>query len=279
MRSFFTLALVVLGFYLAIRLISSLIAGSFGSRYRAYRQLAARFRGVCEARGLVDPPTVTFSHQGASVRVGLAPVVPGQPSSPRTRVVVRFARALQFRLELFPRKRPTPPQPPRGTREVSVGRADFDARYLVQANDPEIARHLLDAEPVRVSIELLRQLCPPDGLLLSVNPERLLLQIDRDLGASFPALDAMVRSALYLHETLEGSVLARISEGIEVVQSDGPDTTTGPPTCEVCGQAIVGAHVSCEVCKTPCHSDCWMFFGGCSTFGCQGKKSIAVRGA
>jgi hypothetical protein len=271
------MAFVVVGFYLAIRLISSLIAGSFGSRYRAYRQLAARFRGVCESRGLVDPPTVTFGHQGASVRVGLAPVVPGQVSPPRTRVVVRFARAVQFRLELFPRKRVTPPQPPRGTREVSIGPADFDSRYRVQANDPDIARHLLEAEPVRVAIEVLRQLCPPDGVLLSVNPERLLLQVDRDLGASFPGLDAMVRSTLYLQEALQASVQARISEGIEVIATGGNDAV-GPPTCEVCGQPIAGSHVRCEVCGTPCHSDCWTFFGGCSTFGCQGKKSLAVKG-
>ncbi|HEU5116920.1 MAG TPA: hypothetical protein VFT74_09625, partial [Isosphaeraceae bacterium] len=115
MSEFLKLGLIVLVFYGLVRFGASIAAALSGARHRAYRVLAARYGGRCESRGLVDPPTVSFVHNGSRCRVGLAPVVAGQPSPPRTRVVTRFAQGLPLRLELIPVARPAPPQPPRGT--------------------------------------------------------------------------------------------------------------------------------------------------------------------
>ena len=115
-----------------------------GQRYRAYRNLAALYHGRYESRGLSDPPTVSFVHNGSTVRVGLAPTIAGQPEQiPRTRVVARFGKGIPFRLELAPLCRPAPPQPPRGTRPVRVQEPSFDRTYIVQANDHEMARDFL----------------------------------------------------------------------------------------------------------------------------------------
>ncbi len=277
MMELVALGLVVLTLYVVIRFASALIAGLAGARHRAYRLLAAKYGGRCETRGLVDPPTVSFSYQGSSCRVGLAPVVAGQPSPPRTRVVARFGRGLPFRLELLPVARPKPAQPPRGTRPVRTGLADFDRNYVVQANDPDMARLFLDSSTVRGAVENLRRLCPPAGMLLSVNPERLLVQVDRNLGLHAPQLDAAVRDALILHDSLQVSVANRLAEGIDIV-GVGPATTEdiGPPQCEVCGDPITGQHVVCTLCRTPFHRDCWTFVGGCSTFGCTSKNCVSA---
>ena len=111
------------------------MAGSWlaGSRYRAYRQLATRYHGKYESRGLADPPTVSFTYNGSNVRVGLAPNVSGQSHGPRTRVVARFRQGLPIRLELAPRARPSPMQAPKGTRLVRLGDPEFDQGYIVQA--------------------------------------------------------------------------------------------------------------------------------------------------
>ena len=119
------LGLIVLFIYAFIRLLTSISGWMQGARYRAYRQLASRFHGRYESRGISDPPTVSFGHKGTMVRVGLAPTVPGQPSNPRTRVVARFRRGIPFRLELAPVSRPSPPQPPKGTRIVRTGDPEF----------------------------------------------------------------------------------------------------------------------------------------------------------
>ena len=140
------LGLIVLAIYVVIRLMTNFSAWITGARYRAYRQLAARYRGRYETRGLSDPPTVSFIHNGATVRVGLAPTIQGQPGQiPRTRVVARFGQGIPFRMELAPAARPAPPQSPRATRPVTTGDREFDNGYVVRANDVEMSRDFLNS--------------------------------------------------------------------------------------------------------------------------------------
>ncbi len=215
------LGLIVLLLYLFIRLLSTFSAWMSGTRYRAYRHLAALYHGRYESRGLSDPPTVSFNHNGSTIRVGLAPTVTGQPAQiPRTRVVTRFGRGIPFRLELAPVARPAPPQAPRGTRLVRIGDPTFDRGYLVQANDLEMARDFLDPR-VRGSIGNLQKMVHPGGILLSINPERLLVQIDRNLGQSVEALASAVREALVIHDGLLDGVLLRMNQGIAIVDRAG----------------------------------------------------------
>jgi hypothetical protein len=267
--------LVVLILYAIIRGGVKSLTWITGSRFRAYRQLATRYRGRYENRGLSDPPTVSFSHNGSTVRVGLAPQIPGQPTFPRTRVVVRFGQGLPFRLELAPYARPSPAQPPKGTRPVRVGDAEFDRAFSVQANDPEMARDFLTA-PVRWAVGNLQRLGPPGGMLVSINPERMLVQVDRNLGLSPDALAAGVREALTIHDGLQNGVASRMGEGVAIVAA-GPASAedAGPSMCKVCGDPIGDApKVQCATCRTPHHRDCWEFVGGCSIFGCKGKSAI-----
>jgi hypothetical protein len=270
------LGLLLLLAYVAMRLLATASSWAAGGRFRSYRTLAARYRGRYENRGLSDPPTVSFPYNGSNVRVGLAPQVPGQHLGPRTRVVARFRQGLPFRMELAPLSRPAPPQPPRGTRLVRVGDADFDRVYVVQANDPEMAAAFLTTG-VRGSVEDLRRLAPPSGMLVSINPERLLVQVDRNLATQTEGLLAAVRHALELHDALQAGVASRVKEGIAIVGHGPPEPEdAGPPVCKVCGEPIVTPAVRCDVCKTPHHRDCWEFVGSCSIYGCNGKHSSPV---
>ena len=274
-----SLSLVILGLfalllYLGIRLGASALAWLSGTRHRPYRQLAVRYRGRFESRGFSDPPTVSFTYHGANVRVGLAPQVAGRPLVPRTRVVARFARGLPFRFELSPIARPAPPQAPKGTRLVRVGDPEFDRGYVIQANDPDMARAFL-SHAVRSAIGKLERLGPLGGMLVSINPERMLVQIDRNLGQNSDGLAEVVREALIVYDGLRDGVSARLSEGIAIV-AVGPaeSADSGPPVCKVCGEAINVPGVVCETCRTPHHRDCWEFVGACSIYGCNGKRSV-----
>jgi hypothetical protein len=268
------LAALILLMYLVIRLVVTAGAWLSGSRYRAYRQLAARYQGKYESRGLSDPPTVSFHHNGANVRVGLAPQVVGHPNPPRTRVVARFQRGLPFRLELAPVSRPAPAQAPKGTRLVRVGDKEFDRAFIVQANDPEMAIEFL-CPAVRWSIANLQRLAPPGGMLISINPERMLVQVDRNLGLNAESLAMVVRESLIVHDGLRVGVASRMSQGVSIV-SVGPvaGDDNGPPICKVCGEPIAPPSVLCTTCRTPHHRDCWEFVGACSIYGCSGKQSV-----
>ncbi|MFO0908794.1 MAG: RING finger protein [Isosphaeraceae bacterium] len=268
----FGLGVFLLLIYLAIRLLVAASTWVAGNRYRAYRLIAARYHGKYENRGLSDPPTVSFMHGGSSVRVGLAPNVPGQRLGPRTRVVARFRQGLPFRLELAPVGRPAPPQPPKGTRLVRIGTPAFDRSFVVQANDPEMARAFLD-ERVRATVDQLQRLGPAGGILVSINPERLLVQVDRNL-AQYPEMFlSAVHHALVLHDGLQTGVASRLGQGIEIVHA-GPaaEADSGPPICKVCGEPITTPGVICTSCRTPHHRDCWEFVGSCSIYGCSSKS-------
>jgi hypothetical protein len=267
------LGLVLLIVYLFVRLLTSMSAWLSGARYRAYRQLAARYHGRYESRGLSDPPTVSFSHNGSAVRVGLAPTIAGQPGQiPRTRVVARFRRGIPFRMELAPVARPVPPQPPKGTRPVKIGDSEFDHSFVVQANDAEMARDFLSAG-ARKTLAALQRGVHAGGMLISINPERILVQIDRNLAVSSEALAWMVREALVLHDWLLEGVFQRIDQGIAIVDTTGAwEEDSGPATCKVCGEPVFDDQVIvCSVCNTPHHRDCWEYVGGCSIYGCNGK--------
>lgn len=269
------IGVVAFGMYFTVRSMAAVGAWLSGNRFRAYRQLALRYRGRYENRGLSEPPTVTFLHNGSTVRVGLAPQIPGQAFGPRTRVVARFRQGLPFRMELAPAARPAPPQAPKGTRLVRVGDPDFDRGFVVQANDAEMARASLGVN-ARAAIARLQDMAPPAGMLLSINPERLLVQVDRNLALISDALLQAVEYALVVHDGLQLGVASRVGQGIEIVASGVAEADDlGPPLCKVCGESIVVPGVVCATCKTPHHRDCWEFVGSCSIYGCSGKTFLA----
>ena len=114
----------------------------------------------------------------------------------------------------------------------------FDRGYIVQANDLEMARDFLDPR-VRGRVGNLQRIVHPGGMLVSINPERMLVQIDRNLGQSVEALAAAVREALVIHDGLLDGVLRRMNQGIAIVdQPDAWDEDAGPPICKVCGEPI-----------------------------------------
>jgi hypothetical protein len=269
--------LIILFLYAFIRLMTSFSSWMGGARYRAYRQLANRFHGRYESRGISDPPTVSFLYHRTTVRVGLAPTVPGQPANPRTRVVARFPRGIPFRLELAPISRPAPPQAPKGTRIVKTGESDFDRGYVIQANDAEMARDFLSPQ-VRWAIANLQRLVHPGGMLVSINPERLLVQIDRNLGQNAEALIQVVSESLEIHDGLQVGVSRRMTEGIAIVdRPDLDEEAEGPSICKVCGSLIDGGPVvACTSCRTPHHRECWEYVGACSIYGCGCKLAEPV---
>jgi hypothetical protein len=267
---------IVLFVYLIVRLLATFGTWVSDARYRGYRELAHRYRGRYESRGLSDPPTVSFTHNSSTVRVGLAPTIAGQPNQiPRTRVVARFRQGIPFRLELAPVARPAPPQLPKGTRLLKLGIAEFDREFVVQANDLEMARDFLSAR-IRNSLAMLHRMGQTGGMLLSVNPERMLVQVDRNLGSNADALGVAVREALVILDGLTEGVTRRLKQGISIVDASESAAEDGaPPTCKVCLEPITeGPIIVCSVCNTPHHRDCWDYVGACSIYGCNCKVGL-----
>jgi hypothetical protein len=270
------LGLVVFFVYTLIRLSPRFGGWISGSRFRAYRQLAARYNGRSDRRSISDSPVVSFKHNGSTIRVGLAPTNVGHPGQvPATRIIARFGSGIPFRLELAPTSRPKPPQAPKGTRVVRLDEPEFDRGYVVQANDADMARDFLTPS-VREVIANLHRGVQAGGMLLSINPQRMLFHIDRNLGLSTDALMWAVEKALVLHDALIEGVSRRVTQGIAIVdEPSAREEVDGPPVCKVCGEPIAAGEITfCSVCNTPHHRDCWEYVGACSIYGCNGKVGV-----
>ena len=137
-----------------------------------------------------------------------------------------------------------------------------------------MARSFL-SDPVRRAVANLQGLAPPSGMLVSINPERLLVQVDRNLAQQPESLLNAVHEALLIHDGLQYGVTSQLGQGIEIVASNGgAPEECGPPVCKVCGELIESPAVLCSVCRTPHHRDCWEFVGACSIYGCTGKTCV-----
>ncbi len=273
----FAILVFFVAVYGIVRLLSTVISRS-GSWHHPYAQLALLYDGRVESRGRAATPLVCFHHRGAQVRVGLAPQSHAQVAPfPRTRVVIRFRESIPFRLELAPWARQAPAQPPKGTRRVVIEHPSF-GHYVVYANDREMARDFL--RPLTwASIDRLHELVQEGGMLMSVSPERLLVQLDRDLGVGVELLAGAVQETLSLHDALIAAVDKRSNQGVVIVEgaNDG-SSRLDPVVCKVCGEPITeGMVMVCETCETPHHRDCWAYVGSCSIYGCQGKKARSER--
>jgi len=267
----FELILVLLIVYVIVRALAAVGSWAVGARYRAFRRLAARYGGRCEARGMSNAPIVSFQHDGDLIRVGLAPPGPGGSTAPATRIIVRFRRAVPLRLELAPVERGLPRGARKGTNPVRLGDREFDGGFVVQANDVEMARDVL-SPAARWAIQSLQRLVHPGGLYVTVSPERLLTQIDRGLSENAEALFEAVAETLALREALLAGVAKRFAEGVTLLDASADDEPVGPSICKVCGEPIDGGPVAvCETCGAPHHRECWEYVGRCSIYGCDGK--------
>ena len=271
---------VFLFLYFVLRAASHLVNRFSERRYRAYRRLAKRYRGRYEPRGMGEPPTVGFLYNGSLVRVGLAPAARNRgQSAPRSRVVARIGRINRsFRMEVIAASPDSLLRPPRGTRRITIGDSNFDRSFHLFANDSEIATSLFESVGRR-AVENLGRLAFPAGFLISIDPERMMVQIERDMGTDDEILGRMVYESLALLDAFRASVQAKMSKGITIQEVGAASIAeTGPPICKVCGDPIVykTRRVVCSACRTPYHQDCWEYIGGCSIFGCQGKLSVVV---
>ena len=269
------LAAVVAATYIAIHGVIFVVRGIialYGSRRsvgRALRRLAERRGGLALRTGLLRPPRVVFTHDGAEVNVEVT------RSDDRwrrrcTRLTVGWPDpAAACRIEphtlatrmhklfgVFPRNNLLP---------------QFDRRFVAQLAPGDEADDLLTAGLQNSILNLQRQLSRSDVQVL-IEGQKFTVQarrVIRDGGV----LERFTALALEVYD----QALAGRSAGIEVV-AHRLDAAAGGAHCPVCGESIAGDLVYCRSCSTPHHRECWRYVGGCSTFACGETHYSAPAG-
>ena len=266
------LGLIVLFIYAFIRLLASFSAGWRVPDTGPTASLPADSTAATRAGASATRPRSASSTTGRPSGWAWLPRSPGSPSI-RGRASSRGSGGGSRSASSSPRPRAPPrPRRPRGPGRSGPASPSSTAYFVVQANDPEMARDFLNPQ-VRWAIANLQRLVHPGGMLVSINPERLLVQIDRNLGPAPEALIQAVSESLVIHDGLQVGVSRQMTEGISIV--DNPELAEedgGPPICKVCGEAISGGPVVvCSSCRTPHHRECWEYVGACSIYGCGCK--------
>lgn len=233
---------------------------------RAWQRFAEGRRGEVHSRQLFQSPKVSFVHQGA--RALLTVHEEGEGGGPlQTQLTYTVPEGWPYRLEVYPQKRPD--DGASSVHDVRVGDADFDARYVVKANDETFARDFLDGA-ARQAVDELRGLLGNDRILVSLNPSRLMVRKESVIDSP-ETLEAFAGQAGRLLDRV--SLFWQRASGIEILDEPAAPAAGGDVTCQICGSKIAPeAKVVCRRCGTPHHEDCWEFNGRCSTYACGEKR-------
>ena len=76
----------------------------------------------------------------------------------------------------------------------------------------------------------------------------------------------IIETTVLPYEVFDTKALAALSTDVVVAKLD--------PTaaiCQICGYPMNDEAVVCQTCETPHHKECWEYYGGCSTYGCEGR--------
>ncbi|HVR86536.1 MAG TPA: RING finger protein [Planctomycetota bacterium] len=237
---------------------------------RVWQRFAEERRGEMHARQLFQSPKVSFVHQGA--RALLSVYESGDAAGPlHTQLTYTVPEGWPYRLELYPRRRPDEDGP--SANDIPTGQSEFDARYVVKANDEKFAREYLDGA-TRTAVEDLRSLLGNDRILVSMNPSRLMIRKESVIDSS-ETLEALAGLSGRLHDRID--LFWQRASGIEILEDPVAPDAAAEAVCQICGSKITAeTKVVCRRCSTPHHEDCWEFNGRCSTYAC-GEKRFASK--
>lgn len=191
--------------------------------------------------------------------LALAPVGGGQdPYFPIFEAPINGANFL----EAWPSGSPYPPlRVSMGGDGVLVGDPEFEAAYIVRADDPHFARSLLGPE-ARGLIDEGRRIGA--GGRLRINVDRHRLRIRKEEPLSSPRdLAAFARVGVGLLERVREAI-----ESLQAVQYFDAPPQASRPHCPVCSGEVIDRRVECRRCHTPHHRECWDYTGTCSVFAC-----------
>lgn len=225
----------------------------------AYRQLVTRYGGEFHDYAFLGMPKLTFRYKHSRAMLTIFQAG-GETKTLFTQLTLLLPEGFDHRLEIYRQLFTDEEIRQKGIEDLTIGDAQFDPRFIVKSDSATYAKAVLDPRR-REIVEALRSMGQKDYLLISINPERMLVRKTPIL-TTLNDLRFFVEMCCEFYDAVE--VLELAETGIELVEHK----IDALPVCQVCGADIEGAATVCRRCRTPHHTDCWEFNRKCSTFGC-----------
>lgn len=151
-----------------------------------------------------------------------------------------------------------------GAQDLKIGDSLFDALYVIKATPASLAADVFGSARRARLIEAVR------GLGRYMSP---VVDLTRD-GLQIRTSEYEVSRALLERIVAAGTELtAALLEArpSSVLIWEEP-SAAAPGRCPVCGSPLHGTLTRCRTCRTPHHSECWQYAGGCSTYACGQRQ-------
>ncbi len=233
-----------------------------------FQRIARRFNGRAFQGGMFGGSQIRFEWHGASVLVDYQSTG-GKHSVHYTQLSISWPD-MHTRCEIYPERFASRVGKMMGMLDVEIGSPAFDKDFIISGNSVGSLRDLLTPD-VQASIYRLRRLHDTDDVYVAIGGGRMRVKKE-GLLRSEPELTAFIEAALDLHDR----ATSENTSGIEIISTVSASSAEDV-ICQICGEGISEELVHCRRCHTPHHEDCWVYFGGCSTFGC-GEKRYTSRG-
>jgi len=258
--------MIAIGMIVVVSVITHMLTLHQNAR-AAYRRIAEDYGGQFEGGNLWqgEGRVVRFHHDGFPVKLEEFRMnTSTQKEVKFQRVCIRGWQDGSARFEVYPQRFYHRIIKLVGMQDIIIGSPDFDDHYIISGNDPAMIREIL-TPTVQEMIDSLRRLGGNDDIYVQLLGGELEIR-KRPVSAKYEFLSKFTHLGLTLWNVAQPSPDA----GIEFVQGAYP---TEPAVCQVCGEEM-NDKVYCSDCRTPHHSDCWEYYGGCSVYACGGKRSL-----
>lgn len=236
---------------------------------KTFSRLADRYGGRVERGAGFSPwPRVEFRYRGHRVLVDMYSTGGKHPIH-YTQLRATWPEQ-RSRCEVYPDSLMTRIGKFFGMQDIEIGSPQFDADYIIHGSDVGDVRRLL-TPGVQSAIGRLRRFGYNLDIYVNVCQGVLLVK----KRGKFPRPRDLLTFTSYSLELFDEALKSQIElgEGIEFVEpSDGQRADLEAAICQICGEPIEDRVVYCRACRTPHHRDCWEYYGGCSTYGCNCRE-------
>jgi hypothetical protein len=262
---FMILLIVIVG--VVVVLITSSQRKSF---HGTLERIAQRLGGSVAEGGMFTEPGLNLRLDGRGTRVEF--YGGSKNSSPYSKVIVNAGGASPGVLHILEEGFGHSFLKLFGAQDLEIGDREFDRQYVIKATPGVLATRLFSPDRRLEGMRIVRRLRGYSRGTFDLDTQTVTVMVRQYLRDESDLMMLITCAKDFAAFVLGTTASVEVRRG-DIVMDEVRVATGGE--CPVCGTAMNTETVRCELCRTPHHAECWQYMGRCSTYACQGKRSVA----